>query len=112
MDWALDPRGFARLSFTNAFVDPGGATTPVLAAEATYLLRGASATGVWIDNRPQRIMLVAVLTDSTVVARWTAPTEEGRTEYIVHSPTSALVRDFVVADGVERLFAEATYARP
>jgi hypothetical protein len=111
MAWSLAPRGFARLSFTNAWIDDDGATTPVLAAEATYLVRGDSATGVWVDDRPRRITLVAALTDSTVITNWSSETEAGRTEYVVRSPTAAVVRDFVIVDGVERLFAEATYRR-
>lgn len=111
MAWELGPSGFVQLSFSNAWVEDGGSSVPVLSARATYLVRGASATGVWIDNRPQRLTLDAVVTDSSVVTHWSAEAEDGRTEYVARSPTSLWVRDFVMSDGEERLFAEATYER-
>lgn len=37
--------------------------------------------------------------------------EQGRTEYIVRSPDSVTVHDFVVVEGTDRLFAEAVYHR-
>lgn len=109
MTWSVLPGGFARLSFDNGWAGPDG-VTPVLHAEATYLFRGDSAVGVWVDDRPQRITLEAVATDSSVVTRWIAPTEQGRTEYVVRGD-SAHVRDFVGAPGAERGFAEAVYRR-
>lgn len=111
MRWDLGPNGFARLSFTNAWMEEDGSRTQVLAAEATYMVRGVDASGVWIDTRPRRLTLEASLTDTTLTTRWTAPTETGRTEYVVRSPDSVIVRDYVSADGGERLFAEATYRR-
>ena len=111
MRWEATGDGFVRLSFTNAWVGEDGALTPVLAAEATYRVSGALAVGVWVDSRPQRLTIEAVLTDSSVVSEWTAPAEEGRTEYLVRSPEGIHVRDFVYTDDGERLFAEATYRR-
>ena len=111
MTWEMVGAGFVRLSFTNALVGEDGSRTPVLSSEATYRQRGSSAIGVWMDSRPQRILLAATLTDSTVTTTWTAEGETGRTEYTVRSPDVAVVRDYVYADEGERLFAEATYAR-
>jgi hypothetical protein len=111
MRWERDASGFVRLSFSNAWVTEDGGVTPVLSARATYLVDGAAAVGVWIDDRPQQIRLDAVVSDSSVITHWVAPSEEGRTEYVVHSPDSVTVRDFVRADDGERLFAEASYRR-
>lgn len=111
MRWEAGASGFVRLSFSNAWVEEGGSLTPVLSAQATYLVRGVSASGVWIDDRPQRLRLETTVTDTTVVTDWTADSEQGRTEYIVVSPESVVVRDFVVVEGADRLFAEATYHR-
>jgi hypothetical protein len=111
MTWQSDVDGFVRLRFTNAWIGENGSRTPVLTSEATYYPAGAAAIGVWLDDRPQRIRLEAVLTDSSVVTTWTADTEAGRTEYIVRAPDSVVVRDFVSVDGSERPFAEATYRR-
>jgi hypothetical protein len=109
MRWESESPSFARLSFSNAWMDEEGARTPVLTSRAVYFVRGDSALGVWLDDRPQRISLEAVLTDSTLVTSWSAESERGRTEYVVQSATMVVVRDFVIADGAERLFAEATY---
>ena len=112
MRWETEPQGFVRLTFSNAWVGKDGSQTPVLSSEATYLPRGSSALGVWLDDRPQRLTLRAALTDSTVITNWTADAEEGRTEYVVRSPEEVVVRDIVYVDGSDRLFAEATYRRP
>jgi len=111
MRWEAAGSGFVRLLFSNAWVEEDGRLTPVLSARATYLVDGASASGVWIDDRPQRLQLEAIVTDSSVVTKWTAASEHGRTEYLVRSPESVVVRDFVVVEGTDRLFAEATYYR-
>jgi hypothetical protein len=111
MRWETGTSGFIRLSFSNAWVEEGGRVTPVLSARAIYLVDGASASGVWIDDRPQRLRLEATVTDSSVVTNWTAESEQGRTEYIVRSPNSVVVLDFVVVEGADRLFAEAEYHR-
>lgn len=102
--------GFVRLTFSNAFVTDTG-ETPVLTSHAAYYVHGRSATGVWVDNRPQRITLVAAVTDSSVVTEWTAESEEGRTEYVLRSADVVVVRDIVYSNGSERVFAEATYRR-
>jgi hypothetical protein len=111
MRWEIGREGFVRLIFSNAWVAEDGSRTPVLASEATYLPDDSSALGVWLDDRPQQLTLHAALTDTTVVTNWTAAAEEGRTEYVVRSPDEVVVRDFVYADGSERMFAEATYHR-
>jgi hypothetical protein len=112
MSWESGPEGFVRLSFSNGWVASEGDGTPVLSARATYLVvTDSSALGVWIDDRPQRLTLDAVLTDSTIVTRWAAPAENGRTEYVVRSPASIVVRDYVIVDGADRLFSEAVYKR-
>jgi hypothetical protein len=111
MRWEIDAAGFVRLAFSNAFIKEDGSPSPVLAAQATYWVDDASAIGVWIDDRPQRLTLEAVITDSSVVTTWLAESETGRTEYVVHSATSVTVRDFVSGADAERLFAEATYQR-
>lgn len=111
MRWEAGTAGFVMLSFSNAWLEDGGATTPVLSARATYLVDGVSASGVWIDDRPQRLRLEAVVTDSSVVTNWVADTERGRTEYIVRGRESVVVRDVVIVEGADRLFAEATYRR-
>ena len=46
-----------------------------------------------------------------MVTDWVAHAENGRTEYVVTSPGAVVVRDYVIADGVPRLFAEGTYTR-
>jgi hypothetical protein len=111
MSWETGEDGFVRLRFSNAWIGQDGSRTPVLSSEATYLPAGATALGVWLDDRPQRIRLEAALTDSSVVTMWTADTEAGRTDYIVRAPDSIIVRDFVLVDGSARPFAEATYRR-
>ena len=50
--------------------------------------------------------------DSTFVTDWTAEQEQGRTEYLVRSADEVVVRDFVLVDGIMRLFGEAVYRRP
>jgi hypothetical protein len=102
--------GFVRLSFHNAWVDSTGVKSPVLAAEATYLFRGASAVGVWVDDRPQQLTLEVTATDTALIVHWVAPAERGRTEYVVDAE-GVRVRDFVGAPDSEQLFAEAVYAR-
>lgn len=111
MRWESTGDGFMRLTYTNAFVGDDGTVTPVLTANAVYFVRGSSAIGVWLDTRPQRLTIEALLTDSSVVSSWTAASETGRTEYVVHSADSVTVRDFVDVNGTERLFGEATYRR-
>jgi hypothetical protein len=111
MRWETLAAGFYRLDFGNAWVDGDGNTTPVLAAHAVYLWRGPSAVGVWLDDRPQRITMEAFATDSSVVARWTAEAEEGRTEYRLTAAGTVEVTDFVHVEGVERVFGRATYRR-
>ncbi len=111
MNWEVMGSGFVRLAYSNAWVDEGGDSTPVLSSQAVYYLRGSSAIGVWLDDRPQRLTLEASVTDSSVVTHWTAAAEEGRTEYLIRSPELVVVRDFVDVNGAERLFAEATYRR-
>ena len=111
MSWSTDTDDFAHLSFSNAWIDAGGSTTPVLRAEAVYLLRGATAVGVWVDDRPQRISLSAVLDHTSWITTWTAETESGRTEYVVRSDDTVVVRDFVTVEGTDRPCAEATYTR-
>ena len=111
MRWEAGRSGFVDLTFSNAWTEEGGSSAPALSARATYFVGAASASGVWIDDRPQRLRLDAVVTDSSVVTNWFAETETGRTEYIVRSPTSVMVRDFVLVEGADRLFAEASYQR-
>jgi hypothetical protein len=111
MEWNSGAGGFVHLSFSNTWVGEDGDRTPVLRSEATYLVHGSTAEGVWIDTRPQRIRLDAVLTDSSMVTTWTADAERGRTEYVVRSANEAFVRDLVESDGAFRLFAEAQYRR-
>jgi hypothetical protein len=111
MEWRVASGGFVRLSFTNAWVDERGNRTPVLRSEATYLVRGRAVQGVWIDSRPQRIRLDAVVTDSSLVTTWTAEVERGRTEYIVRSSSELMVRDLVEINGEFQGFGEARYTR-
>lgn len=111
MRWDVLGDGFVRLTFTNAWVGDGGRPSPVLTANAVYYVRDSSAIGVWIDDRLQRLTIEAVLTDSSVVARWTAASERGRTEYLLRSADSVVVKDFVYSNGEERLFGEAVYHR-
>jgi len=111
MRWEIGTEGFVRLVFSNAWVSEDGDRMPVLSSEATYFPGESSALGVWLDNRPQRLTLHAALTDSTLIAEWTADAEEGRTEYVVRSPEEVIVRDIVYVDGSERRFADATYRR-
>ena len=111
MEWRAASDGFVRLTFTNAFVGEDGARTPVLRAEAVYLVHDSTARGVWIDSRPQRITLDASVSDSSVVTTWTADAERGRTEYLVVGPDEVVVRDFVEADEGLRPFGEARYRR-
>jgi hypothetical protein len=111
MRWQTEAGGFVGLFFKNAWVSGDGSVTPVLSSVATYYPKGSSALGVWLDDRPQRLTLDAVLTDSTVTTNWAGDAEKGRTEYRVRSPDAVVVRDFVYVDGSERLFAEATYSR-
>ncbi len=111
MKWTPIRGGFVRLSYMNMWIDQNGDTTPVLSAEATYGVEGAAALGVWLDDRPQRLTLNAIMNDSSIVTEWVAPTETGRTEYVVRSPDEAVVRDFVIVDGVPQLFGEGRYRR-
>lgn len=111
MEWRLGPDNFVRLSFSNAWVDEQGNRTPVLRSEAIYHVRGAAAQGVWIDSRPQRIQLDAVVTDSSVVTSWRAERERGRTEYLVRSSSEVIVRDLVEVNGEFQVFGEARYTR-
>jgi len=111
MHWDATNPEFVRLSFTNAWTGADGTETPVLEAEALYHPRGSTASGVWIDDRPQRLVLDAEATDSTLITHWTAEAEEGRTEYVVRARDLVIVRDFVHVDGVQRPFGEAMYRR-
>ena len=111
MTWTPLRDDFVRLSFQNMWIDENGDTVPVLSAEATYRVAVDSALGVWIDDRPQQLTLSASIGDTSVVTDWVAPAETGRTEYVVTSPDAVVVRDYVIADGVPRLFAEGTYTR-
>ncbi|MBT8395811.1 MAG: hypothetical protein KJN92_02540 [Gemmatimonadetes bacterium] len=111
MHWEIVGNGFVRLGYSNSWVAEGGDDIPVLSSQATYLLEGSSGLGVWIDDRPQRLILDVAVTDSSVITIWTAEAEVGRTEYVVQSNKEVLVRDFVSADDSERLFAEAVYRR-
>ena len=110
MTWTPRENGFVELRFSNGFVDPSGTVTAVLEARAIYRVSGASAVGVWIDTRPQRIQLEAEITEDAVITTWTAPAERGRTEYRLEG-AGAIVRDFVEVDGALRPFGEATYTR-
>jgi hypothetical protein len=111
MRWEVVGSGFVRLEFSNSWVGEDGEGIPVLSSQAAYFLEGSTGVGVWIDDRPQRIVLDVSVTDSSVVSLWTAEAEEGRTEYLVQSDDVVLVRDFVFAGDSERLFAEAEYRR-
>lgn len=110
MRWEVTQSGFVRLSFGNAFAASSQDRRPVLSAEATYHFRGNTGVGVWVDNRPQLLTLDATATDTSLVTHWVAPSEQGRTEYIVDRDT-VLVRDFVGGRGSERKFADAVYTR-
>ena len=92
-------------------MEADGTSTPVLSAEATYFRKDGTIVGVWVDDRPQRLTLEGVVTDSSLVVEWSADLEDGRTEYVVRSADLVFVRDFVSSAGVERRFAEATYRR-
>lgn len=111
MRWEVLGGGFMHLTFSNSLVNEAGERVPVLSSHAVYYVQGGSASGVWLDDRPQRISLEASVTDSSVVTLWTADAEEGRTEYLIQSPNAVVVRDFVYVNGSGRLFAEATYRR-
>ncbi len=111
MRWDVIGDGFARLTFKNAWVGDDGGLSPVLSAHAIYFVRDSTAIGVWLDDRPQRLTIEAALTDSSVVASWTAASERGRTEYVVRSAGSVVVKDFVYSNGTEQLFGEASYRR-
>ncbi len=111
MEWRAGPGNFVRLSFSNAWVDEHGNKTPVLQSEAIYRANGSVAQGVWIDSRPQRIRLDAIVTDSSLVTTWTADDEQGRTEYVIRSSDEVVVRDMVEVDGELRMFGEARYRR-
>ncbi len=111
MRWETMGAGFFHLTFSNSWVNDDGNPTPVLSSHAVYYWRDSSAVGVWLDDRPQRVNLEATVTDSSVVTHWTAQAEAGRTEYLVRSSDTVVVRDFVYVNGSERPFAEATYRR-
>jgi hypothetical protein len=111
MRWEVDDGGFLHLGFDNGWSADDGAVTPVLSARALYRITGVGGTGVWLDSRPQQIRIDVSVTDSSLVSEWTADAEQGRTEYVVHSPDSVTVRDWVYVDGEPRLFGEATYRR-
>ena len=110
MQWEITASGFVRLAFRNAFATSNQDRRPVLSAEATYHFRDTTAVGVWVDDRPQQLTLNATTTDTSIVTHWVAPSEQGRTEYIVGRDT-VLVRDFVGEPGSERKFADAVYTR-
>ena len=111
MEWrpALDGR-FVELSFENAFRQPDGANAIVLRATAFYAADTPHA-GVWVDTRGQILRLVAEASDSVVVARWTAETEEGRTTYRLAAPGRIEVVDEVLGEDGWRVFARAEYGR-
>ncbi len=111
MSWGVLERGFATLHFRNAFVGDDGERQPVLEARAHYRFVDGTGTGAWIDDRPQQILIRAVVTDSSLVSEWSAESERGRTEYVVRSPDQVVVRDWVGTPEGERLFGEATYRR-
>lgn len=110
MWWTATSR-VANLTFSNAFVNPGGEPVPVLHAAATYLTSPDKPEGFWDDSRGVRITLRWVATDSTLTVTWTAPTETGRTTYTVRGSDSIVVTDEVERDGVLSTFATATYRR-
>ena len=111
MHWEVVGKGFVRLGFSNSWVTEGADDTPVLSAQASYYVQDSSGLGVWLDDRPQRLILDVAVTDASVTTSWTAEEEAGRTEYLVRSNDEVLVRDFVRNDEFERLFAEAVYHR-
>lgn len=107
-----DHRGrYAVLSFSNAFVDTGGAVTPVLTSAAVYRTSPAHGDAVWLDSRGVRIEIRWEADDSTLLSHWTAPTEEGRTTYRILADERLEVTDEVVGDQGLRVFARATYVR-
>lgn len=111
MSWAVLERGFVALHFRNTFVGSDGEHLPVLEARAHYRFAGAEGTGAWVDDRPQRILIRAEVTDSSLVSEWSAESERGRTEYVVRSAEEVVVRDWVGTPDGDRLFGEATYRR-
>jgi hypothetical protein len=111
ISWTPQADGGMRLDFTNAFRGADGATTPVLAAVATYAVDGGALVADWTDDRPQSIAIIATATDSALVSDWTAPSEEGRTEYRLQPDGTLVVRDWVRSQGELRPFGEAVYRR-
>jgi len=110
MTWRVQEGGFVELRFRNGFLDASGTVTPVLEARAIYRPSGTTAVGVSIDTRPQHIQLESDVSETAVITRWTAPSEQGRTEYEIEDG-GVTVRGYVAADGGMRLFAEARYER-
>ena len=103
--------GFALLTFGNAFADTSGRETPVLHAAAVYRTSPAPPEGVWLDSRGVRVEIRWEATDSTLVANWTAPTETGRTTYLVRSAGDVEVIDEVLSASGWRTFGTARYRR-
>lgn len=133
MRWTpLSDGRWARLEFSNGFVGPDGATTPVLEAVAFYPVRdgpgdatagdaeprvgpappgGASeppADGWWFDSRGERLLLGISVGEDLLRVDWTASSEHGRT---VYRPGDGRVEvaDSVWRDGALAEFARATY---
>ncbi|MFW6088411.1 MAG: hypothetical protein ACODAB_01585 [Gemmatimonadota bacterium] len=102
--------GFAVLTFANAFVDADSQVVPVLNSVAVYRTSRANPEAVWLDSRGVRVEIRWEASDSTLVARWTAPTEEGRTTYRVRVDEVEVV-DEVSTDEGWRTFGTARYTR-
>jgi hypothetical protein len=101
----------AVLTFTNGFADSSGAVTPVLHAAAVYRTTSRTPEAVWLDSRGVRIEIAWEATDSALVAQWTAPSESGRTTYLVRGAETLEVVDEVRTASGWRTFATARYRR-
>jgi hypothetical protein len=101
----------AVLTFSNAVADSAGQVTPVLEAAAVYRTAYASPEAVWLDSRDVRVEIEWAATDSTLVADWSAPNEQGRTTYRVIGEDAVEVTDEVRTDEGWRTFGTARYRR-
>jgi hypothetical protein len=110
MSWAHRD-GLAILTFANALADSAGEVTPVLEAAAIYRSAYRTPEGVWLDSRGVRVEIRWQATDSTLMADWSAPDEEGRTTYRVLADDAVEVTDEVRTAEGWRTFGTARYRR-
>ena len=111
MNWkrVLDEK-FIKLEFRNERTLENG-NKIVFNARAFYKIEGLIVTGTWFDSRGVSFPLKGQIDENELIINWGSPeTEVGKTVYTLDE-TEIRVKDYILNDGKEFQFGNATYTK-